>query len=175
MRTACREQAVAAGIDAGPSRTHAERSTTRGESRPGALLPSVGRHPAEKARADRPSVATVWRGKTDRHLNLSDEDVQDRSQVPRSATTSLTAKAWRSLTASDTKRSFWSGRPAGGRPQHLADRTDIHGDRRFLISAPRPHLTHRNLEREKGFEPSTSTLARWHSTTELLPRKEPGF
>ena len=25
------------------------------------------------------------------------------------------------------------------------------------------------LEREKGFEPSTSTLARWHSTTELLP------
>ncbi len=26
------------------------------------------------------------------------------------------------------------------------------------------------MEREKGFEPSTSTLARWHSTTELLPR-----
>ena len=25
-------------------------------------------------------------------------------------------------------------------------------------------------EREKGFEPSTSTLARWHSTTELLPQ-----
>ncbi len=30
----------------------------------------------------------------------------------------------------------------------------------FFISIP---------EREKGFEPSTSTLARWHSTTELLP------
>ena len=28
----------------------------------------------------------------------------------------------------------------------------------------------RRLEREKGFEPSTSTLARLHSTTELLPR-----
>ena len=28
----------------------------------------------------------------------------------------------------------------------------------------------RKFEREKGFEPSTSTLARWHSTTELLPR-----
>jgi hypothetical protein len=27
-----------------------------------------------------------------------------------------------------------------------------------------------NREREKGFEPSTSTLARWHSTTELLPQ-----
>ena len=26
------------------------------------------------------------------------------------------------------------------------------------------------FEREKGFEPSTSTLARWHSTTELLPQ-----
>ena len=26
------------------------------------------------------------------------------------------------------------------------------------------------VEREKGFEPSTSTLARLHSTTELLPR-----
>ncbi len=26
------------------------------------------------------------------------------------------------------------------------------------------------VEREKGFEPSTSTLARWHSTTELLPQ-----
>ena len=30
-------------------------------------------------------------------------------------------------------------------------------------------------EREKGFEPSTSTLARWHSTTELLPQNEPAF
>ena len=28
------------------------------------------------------------------------------------------------------------------------------------------------VEREKGFEPSTSTLARWHSTTELLPQRE---
>ena len=27
-------------------------------------------------------------------------------------------------------------------------------------------------EREKGFEPSTSTLARLHSTAELLPRKD---
>src|SRR4051812_8816152 len=26
------------------------------------------------------------------------------------------------------------------------------------------------LERETGLEPATSTLARWHSTTELLPR-----
>jgi hypothetical protein len=25
------------------------------------------------------------------------------------------------------------------------------------------------FERETGFEPATSTLARWHSTTELLP------
>jgi hypothetical protein len=29
---------------------------------------------------------------------------------------------------------------------------------------------YRKMEREKGFEPSTSTLARLHSTTELLPQ-----
>ena len=29
------------------------------------------------------------------------------------------------------------------------------------------------LERERGFEPPTSTLARLHSTTELLPRRDP--
>ena len=31
------------------------------------------------------------------------------------------------------------------------------------------------LEREKRFELSTSTLARWHSTAELLPRKGAAF
>ena len=31
------------------------------------------------------------------------------------------------------------------------------------------------LERETGFEPATSTLARLHSTTELLPLNERGF
>lgn len=30
-------------------------------------------------------------------------------------------------------------------------------------------ITMEKMEREKGFEPSTSTLARLHSTTELLP------
>ena len=33
----------------------------------------------------------------------------------------------------------------------------------------------RTLERETGFEPATSTLARLHSTTELLPRSECNF
>ncbi len=28
------------------------------------------------------------------------------------------------------------------------------------------------LERETGFEPATTTLATWNSTTELLPQKE---
>ena len=27
-----------------------------------------------------------------------------------------------------------------------------------------------SVERKTGFEPAASTLARWHSTTELLPR-----
>jgi hypothetical protein len=35
------------------------------------------------------------------------------------------------------------------------------------VGDPDDRLT---IEREKGFEPSTSTLARLHSTTELLPR-----
>src|SRR6516164_11164598 len=34
---------------------------------------------------------------------------------------------------------------------------------------PRPRRGSRYLERETGFEPATSTLARSHSTTELLP------
>ena len=33
----------------------------------------------------------------------------------------------------------------------------------------------RNLERETGFEPATSTLARSHSTTELLPLDEENY
>src|SRR5438445_10594231 len=32
----------------------------------------------------------------------------------------------------------------------------------------------KNLERETGFEPATSTLARSHSTTELLPHFQRG-
>src|SRR5215471_18755087 len=36
-------------------------------------------------------------------------------------------------------------------------------------SAESPGFT-RKSERETGFEPATSTLARWHSTAELLPR-----
>ena len=31
------------------------------------------------------------------------------------------------------------------------------------------------VERETGVEPATSTLARWHSTTELLPQFGSGF
>ena len=37
--------------------------------------------------------------------------------------------------------------------------------------AKSPGITWAFREREKGFEPSTSTLARWHSTTELLPQR----
>jgi hypothetical protein len=44
--------------------------------------------------------------------------------------------------------------------RQLATRHERPGKRAFLL---------RNLERETGFEPATSTLARSHSTTELLP------
>ena len=33
----------------------------------------------------------------------------------------------------------------------------------------------KKVERETGFEPATSTLARLHSTTELLPLNEDGL
>ena len=38
-----------------------------------------------------------------------------------------------------------------------------------LATAPLFGVVRGKMEREKGFEPSTSTLARLHSTTELLP------
>jgi hypothetical protein len=38
-----------------------------------------------------------------------------------------------------------------------------------LGTAPKGGAAEKNLERETGFEPATSTLARSHSTTELLP------
>lgn len=34
-----------------------------------------------------------------------------------------------------------------------------------------PKITFKNLEREMGFEPTTLTLARLHSTTELFPHR----
>ncbi len=39
----------------------------------------------------------------------------------------------------------------------------------WCVFAARASWKQRNLERETGFEPATSTLARSHSTTELLP------
>lgn len=39
----------------------------------------------------------------------------------------------------------------------------------------KPRLKSRLLERETGFEPATSTLARLHSTTELLPQERSAF
>ena len=40
-------------------------------------------------------------------------------------------------------------------------------------SSPRCQKCERRLERETGFEPATSTLARSHSTTELFPLARP--
>ena len=40
---------------------------------------------------------------------------------------------------------------------------------------PLGYAANRKMERETGFEPATSTLARLHSTTELLPLSEESF
>ncbi len=62
-------------------------------------------------------------------------------------------------------------RPAGGGEQ--APPNGEHKKKPAAHCVPTGCFLSRILEREKGFEPSTSTLARWHSTTELLPRKRP--
>ena len=46
-------------------------------------------------------------------------------------------------------------------------------DKKKGFSQPAKPLN--SLERETGFEPATSTLARLHSTTELFPLGEKGF
>ena len=40
---------------------------------------------------------------------------------------------------------------------------------------PLGYAASKKVERETGFEPATSTLARLHSTTELLPLNEDGL
>ena len=40
---------------------------------------------------------------------------------------------------------------------------------------PLGYAASKKMERETGFEPATSTLARLHSTTELLPLSEKTF
>ena len=42
-----------------------------------------------------------------------------------------------------------------------------------IRSLPAQSSGERRMERETGFEPATSTLARSHSTTELFPLAEP--
>ena len=58
----------------------------------------------------------------------------------------------------DLSLTTWVPRPRSVRQRSVTE--DLH---------LRSTNTTKNLERETGFEPATSTLARSHSTTELLP------
>lgn len=59
------------------------------------------------------------------------------------------------------------------RRQEKPQRHGGHGDKIFLFYSPCPPcLCGELMERETGFEPATSTLARLHSTTELFPPKQ---
>ena len=63
---------------------------------------------------------------------------------------------------------LWTGEPA-----NLKKRQDKSSDSRLRrISMTVGLSSLRTLERETGFEPATSTLARLHSTTELLPHRK---
>ena len=71
----------------------------------------------------------------------------------------------RGLQTAKCKKTFWRRHP------------DLNWRWRFCRPLPY-HLAmppEKNLERETGFEPATSTLARLHSTTELLPLSEVCF
>src|SRR5215510_3672006 len=60
-----------------------------------------------------------------------------------------------------------------GEPANLKKRQDWISDSRLRrISMTVGLSSLRTLERETGFEPATSTLARLHSTTELLPLRK---
>src|SRR5215475_1433034 len=60
-----------------------------------------------------------------------------------------------------------------GEPANLKKRQDESSDSRLRrISMTVGLSSLRTLERETGFEPATSTLARLHSTTELLPHRK---
>src|SRR5262245_8568326 len=60
-----------------------------------------------------------------------------------------------------------------GEPAILKKRQDESSDSRLRrISMTVGLSSLRTLERETGFEPATSTLARLHSTTELLPHRK---
>jgi hypothetical protein len=63
-----------------------------------------------------------------------------------------------------------------GEPAKLKKRQDESSDSRLRrISMTVGLSSLRTLERETGFEPATSTLARLHSTTELLPHRKQLF
>src|SRR5262245_57427920 len=64
-------------------------------------------------------------------------------------------------------------RSMDGEPAILKKRQDESSDSRLRrISMTVGLSSLRTLERETGFEPATSTLARLHSTTELLPHRK---
>ena len=62
-----------------------------------------------------------------------------------------------------------AGRKNAGRPRDL----HYNGNRRYRAGPWEAGQIRTNMERETGFEPATSTLARSHSTTELFPLTRP--
>jgi hypothetical protein len=69
------------------------------------------------------------------------------------------------VTRSAAKETATGGAPSGAAGRSITPETEKPAERRA-----QPASFQALAEREKGFEPSTSTLARWHSTTELLPQ-----
>ena len=113
-------------------------------------------------------------------LESSDSRAEARADVP------AQAKAWanvpRTLAAYASRTNNRPGKPPGrGRNRNQTCVPSKHAPSAFArcasarypsLGLPNRKLTlrrERRLERETGFEPATSTLARSHSTTELFP------
>src|SRR6266540_7494665 len=82
----------------------------------------------------------------------------------------------RATTATFGGQPCWRDRAS--REVHLRRAAATVDNLRAKVGSPtvaRSRLGERKLERETGFEPATSTLARSHSTTELFPPERPKY
>src|ERR1700758_2058699 len=88
--------------------------------------------------------------------------------MPRSKLDFMREKGWRRGSESNRRIKVLqtSPLPLGYRAPALANSVPKPS---WCVFGARASWKQRNLERETGFEPATSTLARSHSTTELLP------
>ena len=109
------------------------------------------------------------------HLHAPQEDQHlHRAGRPSASASRKSTTAFGSSASCTTisATSIWSRKPCN--PSTTRSARGCHPCLRYDLSPMSPGRTMKNLERAKGFEPSTPTLARSCSTPELHPRPTPG-